>query len=68
MGVKTGRVGFVDFINESLTKFKDDGGWVDAYDKWVKPLTTESADPPPDTATTEAAKPPVNAEAATPPA
>lgn len=48
MGIKKGRTGFVDFINQVLTDVKEDGSWADLYDKWVKPLTGESVSPPPD--------------------
>ncbi|MGH2772345.1 MAG: glutamate ABC transporter substrate-binding protein [Actinomycetota bacterium] len=54
MGIKKGRVGFVDFVNEVLTDVKKDGTFVKLYDKWVKPLTGETATPPPDTAAAEA--------------
>lgn len=53
-GIKKGRVGFVDFVNEVLTDVKQDGTWVRLYGKWVKPLTGEDATPPPDTAAAEA--------------
>jgi len=61
MGIKKGRIGFVEFVNEVLTEVKQDGTWVRLYDKWVKPLTEESATPPPDTATAEAPTGPVTA-------
>ncbi len=57
MGIKKGRAGFVDFINEVLTDVKKDGTWEQLYNKWVEPLTGESADPPPDTASAEAPTP-----------
>lgn len=57
MGIKKGRVGFVEFINEVLTDVKEDGTWEKLYDKWVKPLTGASEEPPPDTATAEGPTP-----------
>lgn len=48
MGIKKGRVGFADLINEILTDVKKDGTWVKLYNKWVKPLTSESVTPPED--------------------
>lgn len=64
MGIKKGRVGFVDFVNEVLTDVKQDGTWVRLYNKWVKPVTGEDATPPPDTAAAEA---PAGAAPASPP-
>lgn len=57
MGIKKGRVGFVEFINEVLTDVKKDGTWEKLYDKWVKPLTGTGEEPPPDTASAEGPTP-----------
>lgn len=54
MGIKKGRTDFVEFVNSVLSDVKRDGTWVRLYDKWVKPVTGESATPPPDTAAAEA--------------
>ncbi|MGH3116580.1 MAG: glutamate ABC transporter substrate-binding protein [Gaiellales bacterium] len=48
MGIKKGRVGFVDFVNDVIKDAKKDGTWVKLYDKWVAPLTKEKGTPPPD--------------------
>ena len=57
MGIKKERTDFVEFVNEVLTDIKEDGTWVKLYNKWVKPLTKESAEPPPDEVAAEAASP-----------
>jgi glutamate transport system substrate-binding protein len=54
MGIKKGRVGFKDFIDGVISDIKEDGTWKKIYDKWIKPLTGESASPPPDEVVAEA--------------
>jgi|GEM_PF-254233 len=54
MGIKKGRVGFVEFVNGVLTDIKKNGTWVKLYNKWVKPVTGEPGQPPPDTAEAQA--------------
>ncbi|MGH2769802.1 MAG: glutamate ABC transporter substrate-binding protein [Actinomycetota bacterium] len=48
VGMKKGRPEFVAFVDDSIREIKRDGDWVKLYDRWVKPLTGESAEPPPD--------------------
>ena len=45
-GIKDGDTAFQDFINEVLTKFKDDGRWKASYQKWVGRYTGEDQEPP----------------------
>jgi aspartate/glutamate/glutamine transport system substrate-binding protein len=49
MGIKKGREEFVAFVNDTLTRVKNNGTWVCLYNKWLKPLTNEDATPPLDT-------------------
>lgn len=58
MGIQKGRVGFIDFVDGVISVVKKDGTWNKLYDKWVKPLTGESASPPPDDAKAEVPTPP----------
>jgi ABC-type amino acid transport substrate-binding protein len=58
MGIKKGRAGFKEFVDGVLRDVKQDGTWVQLYDKWVKPITGTSQQPPPDDAPAEAASPP----------
>jgi ABC-type amino acid transport substrate-binding protein len=45
-GIKEGDSAFQTFVNEVLTKFKDDGRWATTYQKWVGRYTGEKQDPP----------------------
>ncbi len=45
-GIKEGDSAFQTFVNEVLTKFKDDGRWATTYQKWVGRYTGEEQDPP----------------------
>lgn len=58
MGIKKGRAGFKEFVDEVISEAKSDGTWVSLYDKWVQPMTGESATPPPDDVAAEAPSPP----------
>lgn len=46
-GIKKGRSGFQDFVNSVVRAMKADGRWTALYNKWIKPITGESANPPP---------------------
>ncbi len=48
VGMKKGRPELVAFVDDSIREIKRDGDWATLYNKWVKPLTGESAQPPPD--------------------
>lgn len=58
MGMKKGRVGFKEFVDEVIRDIKRDGTWVKLYNKWVEPITGTSQQPPPDDAPAEAPSPP----------
>jgi glutamate transport system substrate-binding protein len=45
-GIKEGDSAFQTFVNEVLTKFKDDGRWATTYQKWIGRYTGEKQDPP----------------------
>jgi len=45
-GIKEGDSAFQTFVNEVLTKFKDDGRWATTYQKWIGRYTGEQQDPP----------------------
>ena len=45
-GIKDGDTAFQEFINEVLTKFKEDGRWKSTYQKWVGRYTGEDQEPP----------------------
>jgi glutamate transport system substrate-binding protein len=45
-GVKEGDKAFQDFVNGVIAKYKSDGRWAKAYDKWVGRYTGEKQDPP----------------------
>jgi len=45
-GIKEGDSAFRTFVNEVLAKFKDDGRWGTAYQKWIGRYTGEEQDPP----------------------
>jgi glutamate transport system substrate-binding protein len=57
MGMKKGRAGFKEFVDEVLTDIKQDGTWVELYDRWVRPITGTSQQPPADDAPAEAPSP-----------
>lgn len=57
VGIKKGRVGFKEFIDDVISDIKKDGTWKKFYDEWVKPMTGESASPPPDDVKAEAPSP-----------
>lgn len=46
-GMKKGREGFVDFVNDVIGEMKEDGRWAELYEKWVSPVTGEDAPEPP---------------------
>lgn len=48
MGMKKGRVGFKPFVDSVIRDVKRNGTWTRLYDKWVKPVTGTSQQPPPD--------------------
>jgi len=45
-GIKLGETEFVDFVNETFTKVKEDGRYKASFDKWVGKFTGEEAEPP----------------------
>lgn len=45
-GVKEGDKAFQGFVNGVIAKYKSDGRWAAAYDKWVGKYTGEDQDPP----------------------
>ena len=45
-GIKEGDTAFQEFINEVLTRFKEDGRWKSTYQKWVGRYTGEDQEPP----------------------
>lgn len=57
VGIKKGRAGFKEFLDEVIRDVKQDGTWVELHDKWVKPITGTSQQPPPDDAPAEAPSP-----------
>ena len=46
IGVKKGKTDMQKFIDESIQKFKDDGRWANAYEKWVGQYTGVEQEPP----------------------
>jgi ABC-type amino acid transport substrate-binding protein len=46
-GIKKGRDEFVTFVNSVIQELKADGVWAQIYDKWIKPVSGSSAEPPP---------------------
>jgi ABC-type amino acid transport substrate-binding protein len=56
-GIKKGRVGFVDFVNDVIGDAKKDGTWLRYYNKWVRPISGEAGKPPPDEAAASAPSP-----------
>jgi ABC-type amino acid transport substrate-binding protein len=45
-GIKERDTGFQKFVSEVIAKWKRDGGWAAAYQKWVGRYTGEKQDPP----------------------
>ena len=45
-GIKEGDKAFQAFVNEVFDKYKSDGRWAKAYQKWVGQYTGEKQDPP----------------------
>ena len=46
MGIKDGDTEFKEFVDGVLEEYKSDGGWAEAYEKWVGQYTGEQQDPP----------------------
>jgi glutamate transport system substrate-binding protein len=45
-GIKDGDKELQGFVTEVVAKWKEDGGWADAYQKWVGQYTNEEQEPP----------------------
>jgi ABC-type amino acid transport substrate-binding protein len=45
-GIKDKDAEFQKFVSDVVTKWKQDGGWADAYQKWVGQYTKEPQEPP----------------------
>jgi glutamate transport system substrate-binding protein len=45
-GIKDGDKELQKFVSDVVTKWKQDGGWADAYQKWVGQYTKEEQEPP----------------------
>ena len=45
-GIKDKDTEFQRFVSDTVTKWKQDGGWQKAYDKWVGQYTKEEQQPP----------------------
>jgi ABC-type amino acid transport substrate-binding protein len=45
-GIKDKDTEFQKFVSDVVTKWKQDGGWADAYQKWVGQYTKEPQEPP----------------------
>jgi glutamate transport system substrate-binding protein len=45
-GIKDGDTEFKEFVDGVLEEYKSDGGWAEAYEKWVGQYTGEQQDPP----------------------
>jgi len=45
-GIKKGDTEFKEFVDSALEEWKTDGGWAEAYEKWVGQYTGEQQDPP----------------------
>jgi ABC-type amino acid transport substrate-binding protein len=58
VGIKKGRAGFKEFVDQVIRDVKGDGTWVELYDKWIEPITGTDQQPPPDEAPAEAPSPP----------
>ena len=46
VGIKEGDTAMKEFVDESIQKFKDDGRWANAYEKWVGQYTGVEQEPP----------------------
>ncbi len=46
IGIKKGRPELLNYVNSTLSAMKTDGRWKSYYDKYVKPATGISAEPP----------------------
>jgi ABC-type amino acid transport substrate-binding protein len=45
-GIKDGDAEFKEFVDGVLEEYKTDGGWAEAYEKWIGQYTDEQQDPP----------------------
>jgi glutamate transport system substrate-binding protein len=45
-GLKDGDTEFKEFVDGVLAEYKSDGGWAEAYEKWIGQYTGEQQDPP----------------------
>ena len=45
-GIKEGDTAFKEFVDGVIDKYKEDGSWATAYEKWVGQYTGEKQDPP----------------------
>jgi len=45
-GIKDGDAEFKEFVDGVLAEYKSDGGWSEAYEKWIGQYTDEQQDPP----------------------
>src|SRR3712207_6430111 len=45
-GIKDGDKEMKAFVDDVVAKWKEDGGWADAYQKWVGQYTKEPQEPP----------------------
>jgi glutamate transport system substrate-binding protein len=45
-GIKKGDTEFKEFVDGVIEEWKSDGGWAEAYEKWVGQYTGEQQDPP----------------------
>jgi glutamate transport system substrate-binding protein len=46
VGIKQGETEVKQLVDEVIAQYKTDGGWVEAYDKWVGQYTNEPQEPP----------------------
>jgi glutamate transport system substrate-binding protein len=45
-GIKEGDAEFKKFVDGVIDKYKSDGRWQEAYDKWIGPYTDQQKEPP----------------------
>jgi glutamate transport system substrate-binding protein len=45
-GIKKGETELKQLVDETLAEYKEDGGWAEAYEKWVGQYTDEQQEPP----------------------
>ncbi len=45
-GIKEGDKDMKKVVDEAIQQWKSDGGWQEAYDKWVGQYTNENQQPP----------------------